>query len=77
MNSLDSDLLGVFGADLSLEMLAALIQKGVFSKEESAALIMKVSKKNALLDKETATNANKKIAEFAKDIASTFSSQKN
>lgn len=77
MKSIKPDLLGVFGADLSLELLNSLVIKGIYNKDEAYSLLIKVAEKHEALSKETSTNANKELAEFARDMAEVFCSQKN
>lgn len=77
MESINPKLLGVFGADLSLELLSLLVEKNIFTNKEAADLITLVAEKNEDLDKKTSTNANKEIATFARDMADAFLSRKN
>lgn len=77
MKSIDPKLVGVFGADVSLELMATLVNKGIMKKEEAYAVIKKVADKHAALDKETSTDANKEIADLAQGMAEEFSASKN
>lgn len=77
MKSVKPDVLAQFGAEFSLELLSALIDKKVFSKKEAIALLNQVAEKNVEIDKETATSLNSEIAEFAKLMSQAISDSKS
>lgn len=77
MESVKPDVLAQFGAELSLELLSALVDKKVFSKKEAIALLSQVAEKNVALNKGTTTSLNSEIAEFAKLMSQAISDSKN
>lgn len=74
MKEFDAKVIGMAGMYTSQAILIKLIERGVLTKSEVSDLLKEVSAHQKALDTDTATNANKDVAEFllgiAKDIES-------
>lgn len=74
MKEFDVKAIGMAGMYTAQAILIKLIEKGILTKSEVSDLLTEVSAHQKALDTETATSANKDVAEFlcriAKDIES-------
>lgn len=69
MKEIDIKAIGMAGMYTAQAIIIKLIEKGVLTKSEASDMIIEVAEHQKALDTETATNANKDVAEFLRGIA--------